>query len=384
MSVPIDLKKALLSQSSTEEDLIKNMPAGAVHNLVQKEIVDKNGNKKLVWVNPEDEQPEERVPKQEEQKKGRKKKVPEEKVTKLQNDEETKKLKFEKRVQDMKAKYPHLEEEDIRDRIRNMIPMDATGVKIYHGDPKYRCEYHDNRGRLQKRYTPEYENQASIAKFERIEKLHDVLPGLRGQLEKDLEADGYGKDKICATVVKLIDKAYFRIGNEKYAEQNGTYGISTLKKNHLTIDGDNKGLEFQYIGKASMDQHKHVVDQKLTGILEHLIEHSPGEDLFQYQDEKGDWKPITDVTIRQYLKRWRVKPKDFRTYHATRLCANKLGELGVAENLKQRQKNVKEAIDYTAGLLGHTPDICKRSYISGEILKAYDQGVIMKNWAKEE
>jgi hypothetical protein len=102
--------------------------------------------------------------------------------------------------------------------------------------------------------------------------------------------------------------------------------------------------------------------------------------MFQYQDKKGNWKNVTNNDVRDYLSQWSLHPKDFRTYHACRICSSKLAELGVADNPKDIIKNINEAIAFTAGFLGHTTAICKRSYVSGEILEAYKRGEIMEDW----
>lgn len=361
-------------------------------HLTPKIIVDKNGHRKLVYVNLREDQPElKHKPKQTEETPGKRSNKPDEGKKKVASlDEKRKKLSQEERrqqklsqkLQDYKKQFPNLSEESIKTRMKYMIPMDATEVKIYDSNPKYVCEFKDSKGRTQKRYTKEYSEKASQAKFERLENLHQQFPKVRRQIQKDLSTEGMNKDKICATIVQLIDKCYFRIGNEKYTEQNGTYGISTMRKNHLTIDGDN--LEFSYVGKKSVHQHKTTTDSTVSGILNELVKDSPGDRLFQYQDENSNWKAITDTDIRKYLSSYNLRPKDFRTYHASRICATKLAELGATTDPKEQNARIKQAIDFTAGFLGHTPSICRKSYVCGKILEAYREGIIMENYGSTE
>jgi DNA topoisomerase-1 len=282
------------------------------------------------------------------------------------------------KLDEYKAKYPKLEEGDILRRIKHMIPMDATDIEVYDGDPKYRCRYVDNRNRTQIRYTEEYNQKAAEEKFKRIDSLHTAIPEMRTHVNKDLTSEGMGLNKVCATIVQLIDKCYFRIGNDKYTEENGTYGVTTFQKDHLSMEGDD--LEFKYVGKSSVDQHKMYSDPQVSTNLRQLMK-SPGDRLFQYKD--GDlWKPVKNTHVREYLKQWNMKPKDFRTYHATRICATKLAELGTTTNKTEQKRLMNEAVNFTADFLGHSAAICRKNYINGEVLRAYEDGLIMDKYVK--
>lgn len=361
-----DAKKVLTSY--TETNMKKAIAQKDLSKLIPKQITDKTGKRTTVWVKPDEvldtpikqNQPEEQK---------------DSKIKQLDKEE-----KLKNKIKSIQKEYPNLSVYSIQTRLKHGIPMDATEVKIYDMHPKYTCEYRDNKGRKQIRYTEEYKEQASIKKFERISKLHNVLPDIRNQVQSDLDSEGMNKNKICAVVVKLIDTCYFRVGNERYTKQNGTYGVTTLRKHHVIIDGNK--IEFTYVGKTSVEQQKVTTDSQISKIISKLLNESDGENLFQYE-ENGTWKEVTSDDIRDYLKEWGVKPKDFRTYHATRICANKLAELGVSETKKEQNKKIKQAVEYTSQFLGHTPSICRKNYINGKVLDAYRQGIIIEKYQTE-
>lgn len=282
-------------------------------------------------------------------------------------------------LEQIKQRY-NLTDEDIKYRRQLGIPLNVSNVVIHSGHPKLIAEWTDSKGRNQKLYKPEYIEQASKAKFKRIFALKGNMGDIRNSVDKDMDKDGMPKEKVVATVVKLIDSCYFRVGNEKYAEENGTYGVSTLLKDHMSVGED--GISFDYVGKKSVDQHKFIADPKTTEILLKLRE-TPGDRLFQYQDKDGEYKPITSRDVNNYLSKWDATAKDFRTYHASRLCATYLADMGIPADEKTMKRNMVKAIQQTAEQLGHTPTVCRKNYISGEILKAYKRGEIMEDYIEK-
>lgn len=352
------------------EELYKSMSRVG---LVEKEITDKNGKRTTRWVKPGVSSGEDSgTPKTDDKVEKRANKTPESKP-KITAEE-----RKEKRIAQLSEKYPHLSDTAIRIRVEYKIPFDATDVKVIENDPKILAEFKDSRGRTQKRYTEEYQEKASNAKFARIENLDKSFDDVRGKVEDLLKSKGMGKEKVSALIVRLIDKCYFRIGNEKYSEDNGTYGITTMRRGHFAeVSGK---MEFKYVGKKSVDQHKIAEDAGALEVIREMQQlegYDEQEHLFVYQDSSGNLKPISDRDMRDFLKAWGLKPKDFRTYHATRLCAEKLSELGVTDDEKVANKNIKEAVEYTAKFLGHTPEICRKSYISGKVIEAYRQKIVM-------
>ena len=283
-------------------------------------------------------------------------------------------------LEEVKQKYG-LNDEDVEHRRKLGVPLNVGNVVIHSGHPKLVAEWTDNKGRSQKLYKPEYVEQASKAKFKRMLDLKNHMPEIRETLENDMNTSGLNKNKVISTVVKLIDSCYFRVGNEKYADENGTYGVSTLLKDHMSVE--EAGVSFDYVGKKSVDQHKFIADHKATEILIDLQHKTPGDRLFQYEDKGGEYKPITSRDVNDYLDRWGVTAKDFRTYHASRLCATYLADLGVPADEKAIKQNVSKAIQQTAADLGHTPEVCRKNYISGEILKAYERGEIMEDYVEK-
>ena len=183
-----------------------------------------------------------------------------------------------------------------------------------------------------------------------------------------------GPEKVLAVMTRLMNVAYFRVGDERYARNNKTYGIATLRRKHLSIDGDT--MTFEYSGKWGMTQRKVVTDSGLRGAVEECVA-LPGYEVFKYVDDGGEVRDVKARDLNLYVKQVmgdEFTPKDFRTWAGTLIAAVKLAEVGPVTEPKRANKNVLEAVDAVAERLGNTRDIARASYISPRVIDHYLEG----------
>jgi DNA topoisomerase I len=233
----------------------------------------------------------------------------------------------------------------------------------------------DAAGRKQYRYHPEFRSQREAAKFARLGGFVKQLPALRRQVNADLDDTGLTQRRVLALMVRLIEEAYFRVGDDRYAQQHRTFGITTLHKKHLQCH-DEREFCFIYVGKHRIKQRQVIVDDELNAILRELLD-LPGKRLFQYVDEAGKRHPITNRMVNRYIKDAmgeQYSAKDFRTWAGTLIAAEELAEIGSADTKKQRTHNIVAACRAVAEQLGNTPAVCRKSYISPTVFEQYEAG----------
>jgi DNA topoisomerase-1 len=233
----------------------------------------------------------------------------------------------------------------------------------------------DAAGRKQYRYHPDFQAQQEATKFERLGSFATQLPALRRRLNQDLGTEGLNRQRVLALMVRLIEEAYFRVGDDRHTRQNKTFGITTLRKKHLRCH-DEQALCFVYVGKHSIKQRQVIMDQELTTILNELLE-LLDQRLFQYIDDEGRRHHITNRMVNTYIKEAmgeQFSAKDFRTWAGTLLAAEELAELGPADTLTQQRHNIVAACKAVAEQLGNTPAVCRRSYISPKVFEQYIEG----------
>src|SRR5918998_6145588 len=220
-------------------------------------------------------------------------------------------------------------------------------------------------------------------KFERILRFADALPKMRQTTSAHLRRKRLDREKVLACMTRLVNAAYFRVGDERYAKKNKTYGIATLRRKHLTINGDE--MIFEYRGKWGQVQRKYVTDARLREIVEECVA-LPGYEIFKYYDEAGEIKDVKARDLNAYIKEVMgidYSPKDFRTWAGTLIAALKLAELGAAEDEKLANKNILQAIDAVAERLGNTRDIARSSYVSPRVIAHYMEGSIIARQAEQ-
>jgi DNA topoisomerase-1 len=235
----------------------------------------------------------------------------------------------------------------------------------------------DARGRKQYRYHARFREVRDQTKYERIFDFAAALPALRARVESDLATPGLGRDKLLATVVCLLDRTHLRIGNEEYARLNKSFGLTTLHDRHARVRGSRLTLQFR--AKAGIQHSVCVVDRRLAAIVKRSQD-LPGEQLFQYVDERGRRRGIGSADVNDYLRQVSGQDftaKDFRTWAATVHAAIALSTLGAGSTQRESKARLKEALLATARRLGNTPAICRKCYIHPAVCDAYLAGQVL-------
>jgi DNA topoisomerase-1 len=229
----------------------------------------------------------------------------------------------------------------------------------------------DARGRKQYRYHPRWRQLRDRAKYDRMLAFSEHLPGLRRRVAADLRLPGVPRAKVLATVVRLLETSLIRVGNDEYARTNGSFGLTTLKNDHVRVRGTR--LQFRFRGKSRKVHDVQVDDARLARIVRHCQD-LPGQALFQFVNDTGDVESIDSSDVNAYIRGrdgLDFSAKDFRTWAGTLLTARVLAELGDAPNEPLAKARITSAIEQVAGRLGNTPAICRKSYVHPAILDAY-------------
>jgi DNA topoisomerase-1 len=269
------------------------------------------------------------------------------------------------------------------ERIRKLVlPPAWTEVHIA-PSPRARLQAigKDKRGRWQYRYHPDHVKQQEKRKYRRLlEFVHD-LPALRRRLEQDLRAPGLGHDKVMAVALRIMSCCFLRPGSSVYATENGSFGIATLRRKHVTVRGDT--VTFDFPGKSGKRQVRMLRDRRIARVLRQLIA-APGHEVFKYLTDDGVWVDIRRRDINAHLRDVmgaRFTAKDFRTWAGTLICASALARIGETlpkdASTRERQKKVREAIRETADHLGNTPAVCRSSYIYPSVLQRFEKGQVL-------
>ncbi|MEO5509872.1 MAG: DNA topoisomerase IB [Longimicrobiales bacterium] len=261
------------------------------------------------------------------------------------------------------------------ERIRSLVlPPAWTDVHIAPvPDRKVQAWGYDQAGRKQARYSVQHVTRQDMRKWKRVLRVARALPELRKRTNRDLRRRQLDHEKVLATVVRLICRAYFRAGSERYAVENRTFGICTLGKKHVKIHGRN--LVFEYVGKRSKQQRQFVADTPLVHIIERLLE-LPGKRLFQYVDGNPRRpRQVSADQVNDYLYDVLGEPftsKDLRTFGGTVRAATILADIGPAKNPTDAKRNVALVCKLVATDLGNTPAICRKAYIHPAVLREYE------------
>jgi DNA topoisomerase-1 len=229
----------------------------------------------------------------------------------------------------------------------------------------------DAKGRKQYRYHERAVAAREQRKYYRVRRLARDLPRIRESLYAEI-ANGteLTRDRVGAAVVRLISKGFFRVGGERYARENHTFGISSLLKRHVHVEGN--AIVFEFKGKSNRQQRHVVVDRALAKVMRAILR-SPGTKLFRYTDGAA-WKNLSERDVNDYVRRVtsvRYTAKDFRTWGGTVRVATVLSDLGAPASDSEAKKNVVLAIRLVSAELGNTPAICRASYVHPIILARY-------------
>ena len=229
----------------------------------------------------------------------------------------------------------------------------------------------DARGRKQYRYHERWREVRDENKFERLAQFAKALPDMRRRIAQDLKLTGLSRRKVLATIVRLLERTFIRIGNEEYARENKSFGLTTLKNRHVTVKGAR--ARFQFRGKSGRQHEVNVTDSRMAKVIA-KCQDLPGQDLFQYVDEDGEVQDVTSQDVNEYLREIAGEDftaKDFRTWGGTVLTAIALSRQETFQTKKQAKSNIKTAICAVAEILGNTPAVCRKCYVHPVIVEAY-------------
>jgi DNA topoisomerase I len=242
----------------------------------------------------------------------------------------------------------------------------------------------DARGRKQYRYHPSYREARDQSKFRRMLEFSETLPVLRQRVERDLRAGELTRRQILATVVRLLDRTLIRVGNDEYARENRSYGLTTLRRKHVEVKG--AMLRFSFRGKSGVEHSVALNDLRLARIVQRCQD-LPGQVIFQYLDAFGKRKPILSDDVNDYLREVSssdITAKDFRTWGGTMVAAVALRTMGPATSRREADRNILRALDAVAERLGNTRAVCRKYYVHPALLDAYQLGLTAPHSSAEE
>jgi DNA topoisomerase-1 len=234
----------------------------------------------------------------------------------------------------------------------------------------------DARGRKQYRYHARWRSHRDEAKYERMLSFGKALPTIRSAVDEALRKPGLPRVKVVATIVYLLEATLMRIGNEEYARENKSFGLTTLRDRHVRLNGGK--VEFRFRGKSGVHHAVEVNDRRLARIISRIRD-LPGQELFQYEDDDGNPHAIDSADVNDYLQSVTgadYTAKDFRTWAGTVLAAVALLEYEKYDSEVQAKKNVVQAIEAVAKKLGNTPTICRKCYVHPAVIESYLDGTM--------
>jgi DNA topoisomerase-1 len=235
----------------------------------------------------------------------------------------------------------------------------------------------DARGRKQYRYHSSYREACDRSKFRHMLEFSEILPRVRERVERDLKSDDLTRRQLMATVVRLLDRTLIRVGNDEYAKENRSFGLTTLRRRHVQIDGTS--LSFSFRGKSGVEHNVSLTDKRLARIIQRCQD-LPGTELFQYLDAKGKRHTVSSDDVNAHLREITgrdVTAKDFRTWGGTMHAATALRTMGPASSRREADRNIIQAIDIVAERLGNTRAVCRKYYVHPALLTAYLAGRIV-------
>lgn len=228
----------------------------------------------------------------------------------------------------------------------------------------------DARGRKQYRYHRRAVEKGELRKHYRVRQMARDLPILRARIDSDFRRNDLSRERVCAGIVRIISDTFFRVGSDRYERENNTFGITTLRKSHVKVDGAR--VRFDYPGKRGLRQHRTIVSRRIARFIVELLS-TPGARLFRYERD-GEWCNVDARDVNNYLESLTDFPytaKDFRTWGGTLRAATVLAELGPEKNPRVRNKNVVTTVRLVAAELGNTPAICRKSYVHPVVIARY-------------
>jgi DNA topoisomerase-1 len=237
----------------------------------------------------------------------------------------------------------------------------------------------DDRGRKQYRYHPKWREVRDEAKYDRMLVFAAALPAIRERVDHDLRRTGLPRERVLATVVRLLETTLIRVGNEEYAMENHSFGLTTMRTRHVDVEGAE--ITFSFRGKSGIKHEVDITDRRLANVIQQ-IEELPGQELFQYVDEHGERHDVKSEDVNDYLREISGEPftaKDFRTWAGTLIAAEALAGFKEVDSDAEANKRVIEAIDAVAKRLGNTRTVCRNCYIHPAVIDAYLDGALAQS-----
>ncbi len=234
----------------------------------------------------------------------------------------------------------------------------------------------DAKGRKQYRYHPRWREVRDESKYERTLAFAESLPALRERVARDMARPGLPREKVLATVVRLLETTHIRVGNEEYARENKSFGLTTMLDRHVKVDGGQ--ISFAFKGKSGVKHRVGLSDRRLARIVQRCRD-LPGQQLFQYLDEDGAVQDLGSADVNAYLREVTGQPftaKDFRTWAGTVWAASLLRGTPPAESEREAKQQLARAIEEVATRLGNTPTICRKCYVHPAVIQAHLGGAL--------
>jgi DNA topoisomerase-1 len=232
----------------------------------------------------------------------------------------------------------------------------------------------DARGRKQYRYHARFREVRDEAKFDRMADFCEALPRIHDRVAHDMSLRGLPREKVLAAIVTLLEKSLIRVGNEEYAKENKSYGLTTLRNRHVKVEGSD--VQFKFLGKSKVRHDITLHDRRLARVVAKLQE-LPGQELFQYLDEEGNRHTISSNDVNAYLHEVAgdsFTAKDFRTWAGTVLALAELAAVELPDTKKATKAALTTAIKQVAQQLGNTPTVCRKCYVHPAVVEAFTTG----------
>jgi DNA topoisomerase IB len=237
----------------------------------------------------------------------------------------------------------------------------------------------DEAGRKQYLYHERWQRRAAARKFETARDFARELPRLRGAVSRDLGREGMPRERALACAVRLLDRGFFRIGGERYAEENESFGLATIRREHVSVsDGE---VIFDFPAKSGQRRVQSIRDESVRAAIETMRRRRGGpEDLLAYRDD-GEWRDVRSEDVNEYLQEKigeRFSAKDFRTWHGTVLAAVELAREDEPASKAAAERSIRAAVERVAEVLGNTPAVCRRSYIDPRVIERFREGTVIE------
>jgi DNA topoisomerase-1 len=243
----------------------------------------------------------------------------------------------------------------------------------------------DAAGRWQYLYHESHTRAQELRKFQRITKFAQSIPKMRATVSRHLRQSGLTRERVMASILRVLSTCYMRPGSEVYASENGSYGIATLRRKHVNVKGEL--IEFDFPGKSGVRQRRELRDKQVARVIRATMK-LPGYNVFKFVNGDGAPVKVTRRHVNDYIKEVmgsNFSAKDFRTWAGTLVCACALARAGneIPTRKTARNKKIVEAIKETAEVLGNTPAVCRGSYVCPEIINAFEKGRVIDNYAQK-